>query len=109
MSAHQAVFPVAVMALVLGVSEAGFHVWRRRPASAHAVADAALLKRIRTIHGGSRETYGAPRGHAELRAGGGRHGRQAIAGLMRAARLSAPTPPPAPPLPPPRVTTPSPS
>jgi len=45
------VFPVAVMARVLGVSEAGFHVWRRRPVSAHAVADAALLKRIRTIHG----------------------------------------------------------
>ena len=48
MSAHQAVFPVAVMARVLGVSEAGFHAWRRRPASAHAIADAALLKRIRT-------------------------------------------------------------
>jgi putative transposase len=72
MSAHQAVFPVAVMARVLGVSEAGFHAWRHRPASAHAVADAALLKRIRTIHAGSRETYGAPRVHAELRAGGGR-------------------------------------
>ena len=42
MSAHQAVFPVAVMARVLGVSEAGFHAWRHRPASAHAVGDAAL-------------------------------------------------------------------
>ena len=62
MSAHQAVFPVAVMARVLGVSEAGFHAWRRRPVSAHAVADAALLKRIRTIHAGSRQTYGARRG-----------------------------------------------
>jgi hypothetical protein len=29
MSAHQAVFPVVVMARVLGVSEAGFHGWRR--------------------------------------------------------------------------------
>ena len=87
MSAHQAVFPVAVMARVLGVSEAGFHAWRRRPASAHAVADAALLKRIRTIHGGSRETYGAPRVHAELQAGGEKHGRKRIARLMRAAGL----------------------
>jgi putative transposase len=87
MSAHQAVFPVAVMARVLGVSEAGFHAWRRRPASAHAVADAALLKRIRTIHAGSRETYGAPRVHAELRAGGEKHGRKRIARLMRAAGL----------------------
>ena len=90
MSAHQAVFPVAVMARVLGVSEAGFHAWRHRPASAHAVGDAALLKRIRTIHAGSRETYGAPRVHAELRAGGEKHGRKRIARLMRAAGLLAP-------------------
>ena len=55
MSAHQAVFPVAVMARVLGMSEAGFHAWRRRPASAHAVVDAALLKRIRTLQGGWRQ------------------------------------------------------
>ena len=48
MSAHQAVFPVAAMARVLGVSQAGFHAWRRRPVSAHAVADAALLKRARS-------------------------------------------------------------
>src|SRR5271163_4784137 len=87
MSAHQAVFPVAVMARVLGVSEAGFHAWRRRPVSAHAVPDAALLKRIRTIHAGSRETYGAPRVHAELRAEGERHGRKRIARLTRAAGL----------------------
>ena len=44
--------------------------------SAHAVADAALLKRIRTIHAGSGQTYGAPRVHAELRAGGEKHGRK---------------------------------
>ena len=87
MSAHQAVFPVAVMARVLGVSEAGFHGWRRRPVSAHAAADAALLKRIRTIHAGPRQTYGAPRVHAELRAGGEKHGRKRIARLMRAAGL----------------------
>src|SRR5690348_18458940 len=86
MSAHQAVFPVAVLARVLGVSEAGFHAWRRRPVSAHAVADAALLKRIRMIHAGSRQTYGAPRVHAELRAGGEKHGRKRIARLMRAGR-----------------------
>jgi hypothetical protein len=28
MSAHQAIFPVAVMARVLGVSVSGFHAWR---------------------------------------------------------------------------------
>ena len=87
MSAHQASFPIATMARVLGVSEAGFYAWRQRPASAHAVADTALLKRVRTIHASSRETYGAPRVHAELRAGGEKHGRKRIARLMRAAGL----------------------
>ena len=87
MSANQAMFPIAVMARVLGVSEAGFHAWRQRPPSAHAVADAALLKRVRTIHASSRETYGAPRVHAELRAEGEKHSRKRIARLMREAGL----------------------
>ena len=87
MSANQAIFPIAVMARVLGVSESGFHAWRQRPASAHATADAVLLKRVRTVHASSRETYGAPRVHAELRAAGEKHGRKRIARLMREAGL----------------------
>jgi putative transposase len=87
MSANQASFPVSTMARVLGVSKAGFYAWLRRPASDHAQADAALLKRIRTVHATSRETYGVPRVHAELRAGGEKHGRKRIARLMRDADL----------------------
>ncbi len=87
MSANQAIFPIATMARVLGVSEAGYYAWRHRSPSAHAIADAALLKRMRTIHASSRETYGAPRVHAELRADGERHGRKRVARLMRAAGL----------------------
>ena len=67
MSANQACFPIAAMARVLGVSKAGYYAWLQHPASAHAVADAALLKRVRTIHASSRQTYGAPRVHADLR------------------------------------------
>ncbi len=87
MSANQACFPVATMARVLGVSKAGFYAWLHRPPSAHAVADAALMKRVRTIHATSRQTYGAPRVHAELRTRGERHGRKRIARLMREAGL----------------------
>ena len=87
MSANQAMFPIAAMARVLGVSEAGYHAWRRRAPSAHAVADKMLLKRVRTLHTSSRETYGVPRVHAALRAGGERHGRKRIARLMRIAGL----------------------
>ena len=87
MSANQAVFPIAAMARVLGVSKAGYYAWVSRPPSARTEADAMLLKRIRTVHVTSRETYGAPRIHAALRAGGARHGRKRIARLMREARL----------------------
>jgi putative transposase len=87
MSANQARFPVGSMARVLDVSKAGYYAWLRRSPSAHALADVALLKRIRTVHATSRETYGAPRVHAELRAGGERHSRKRITRLMREAGL----------------------
>src|SRR5690349_4751128 len=88
MSANQAVFPIAAMARVLGVSSAGYYAWSRRRPSARAVADGELLKRIRTIHAVSRGTYGAPRVHAELRAEGRHIGRKRIARLMRQAGLA---------------------
>jgi putative transposase len=87
MSANRARFPIFVMARVLGVSKAGYYAWRHRPPSAHARADEALLARIKTAHLSSRQTHGAPRVHAKLRAAGERHGRKRIAGLMRAAGL----------------------
>jgi len=66
--AHQAVYPIATMARVLGVSKAaGYYAFKKRPPSARAQADGLLLKRIRTIHVTSHATYGVPREHAELR------------------------------------------
>lgn len=88
MSANQADFPIAAMAPVLGVSESGYHAWRNRPPSAHANEDKMLLKRVRTVHASSRQTYGSPRVHAESRADGERHGRKRIARLMRGAGLT---------------------
>lgn len=87
MSAHQASFPIMVMAKVLGVSTAGYYAWLKRPPSARARADAALLQRVRTVHATSRATYGMPRVHAELRAAGVKHSRKRIARLMREAGL----------------------
>ncbi len=87
MSANQACFPIATMARVLGVSKAGYHAWIHRPPSAHAIADKALLKRVRTVHATSRQTYGAPRVHADLQARGERHSRKRIARLMQQAGL----------------------
>jgi putative transposase len=80
MSANQALFPIAAMARVLGVSTAGYYAWRSRPPSVLAAADEALLRRVRTIHAVSRGTYSAPRVHAELRAEGRAVGKKRIAG-----------------------------
>ena len=88
MSANQAVFPIATMARVLGVSPAGYYAWRRRRPSARANSDGELLQRIRTIHASSRGTYGAPRVHAELRAEGRHVGKKRVARLMRQAGLT---------------------
>ena len=87
MSANQAFFAIATMARVLGVSTAGYYAWRSRLPSARAIADDALLRRVRTIHAVSRGTYGAPRVHAELRAEGRAVGKKRIARLMRAAGI----------------------
>ena len=88
MSANQADFPIATMARVLGASESGYHAWRIRPPSARANEDKMLLKRVRTVHASSRETYESPRIHAELRTNRERHGRKRIARLMRVAGLT---------------------
>ena len=87
MSANQGCFPIAAMARVLGVSKAGSYAWRHRPSWAQARADEVLLARIKTVSLSSRQTDGAPRVHAELRAAGERHGRKRIARLMRVAGL----------------------
>jgi putative transposase len=76
------------MCRVLGVSPSGYYAWRYRPPSARAQADQRLLEQIRAIHGQSRQTYGTPRIHFELRETGVRCGRKRVARLLRAAGLA---------------------
>ena len=78
---------VTTMCRLLEVSASGYWAWRRRRPAPRALDDAALVGRIRRVHEASRGTYGAPRVHAELRAGGVRCGRKRIARLMRRAGL----------------------
>ncbi len=66
MTANQALFPIQTMCKSFGVSRAGYYAWLGRGPSARSRADARLAARIKTIHEASRETYGAPRIHAEL-------------------------------------------
>jgi transposase InsO family protein len=85
--AERAAFPIAALCRAAGVSRAGYYAWKRRGVCARATADAVLAGAIERAHARSRQTYGAPRVHAELAAQGIAVGRKRVARLMRAARL----------------------
>ena len=86
--AEKANFPVAVLCKVLKVSRSGYYGWRDRTPSRRSQQDAALIAKIYEIHQRSRQTYGSPRIHAELRSMGIRCGRKRVARLMRREGLS---------------------
>jgi putative transposase len=71
------------MCRVFRVSEAGFYAWRKRPESARAAGNRALLDDIREVNAASQGRYGSPRVHAVLRAQGRRIGRKRVERLMR--------------------------
>jgi putative transposase len=80
-------FPIPLMCRMLGVSKSGYYDWRDRQPSKRSREDAALTAKIREIHRRSRETYGCPRIHAELRSLGMCCSRKRVARLMREAGL----------------------
>jgi putative transposase len=85
--AERANYPVAMLCRMLRVSKSGYYAWRSRPPSKRSREDYALTQKIREVHHRSRETYGSPRVHAELRALGVRCSRRRVARLMRVAGL----------------------
>ena len=85
--AERASYPVAMLCRILGASKSGYYAWRSRPPSKRSRQDALLIEKICEIHNRSRETYGYPRVHAELRSLGISCGRRRVARLMRAAGI----------------------
>lgn len=88
MTANRAEYPVETMARSMGVSRSGFYSWQAREPSARDIADRELTNLIRQIHAASRESYGAPRIHAELADSGVHVGRKRVERLMKAASLA---------------------
>jgi putative transposase len=85
--AEKTSFSIPLMCRMLGVSRSGYYDWRGRPPSNRSRENAALGVKIQEIHLRSRETYGSPRVHAELRTLGIRCGRKRVERLMREAGL----------------------
>jgi putative transposase len=82
--AEKAEHAISRLCSVLGVTRAGYYAWRGRRPSPRALGDARLSNLIERVFLESRETYGAPRVHAELReAHGVCVGRKRVARLMR--------------------------
>jgi putative transposase len=75
-------FPVRVLCDVIGVSAAGYYVWRSRPESSRKAANRVLLSEIRRLHLAHRGRYGAPRIHAALRGLGHTASRGRVERLM---------------------------
>ena len=71
----------------LEVSLSGFYKWRERGLSDRAKANQALLVKIRRIFADSRESYGSPRVHAQLRREGELVSRSRVERLMCKAGL----------------------
>ena len=85
--AEKARFPVSLLCKMVGVSKSGYYAWKSRPPSKRSREDAVLTEKICEVYRRSRETYGYPRVHAELRSLGVQCGRRRVARLMRKAGI----------------------
>ena len=85
--ANQRSYAVRTMCRMLQVSPSGYYAARRRPASASSQRRVLLTSKIREVHVASRQTYGAPRVHAELLSQGVVCCRNTVAKLMRQAQI----------------------
>lgn len=77
------------MCRVLEVSTSGYYDWRARPESRRKKQDRRLAVEIKAIHKESRQTYGSPRIHDELKDRGIHCGKKRVARLMRLHDISA--------------------
>jgi len=89
MDDHRSEFSIVKMSAVLGVSRSGYYRWRGRGPSKRALKNKALTKKITTIWNDSAKTYGSPRIHAALLAGGETLSRPRVARLMKKAGIAS--------------------
>lgn len=85
---HRGEYPLRLMCRVLAVTPSGYYAWQRRGPSARAQEDTRLRVQIAAFHRRSRQRYGSPRIHEDLRLEAGvRVSRKRVARVMREAGL----------------------
>lgn len=80
---HREAFPVNQMCRVLGVGRSGFYAWLNRPESLRSRENRRWVDEIKKVYKKSRQTYGSPRVHADLKDKGHVIGKHRVARLMR--------------------------
>lgn len=89
MKQHQTKFSVERMSCVLNVSRSGYYRYLHAKPSKRTQANQRLVEQIKAIHIASRQTYGSPRIHAQLREQGESCSRRRVARLMCHAGIQA--------------------
>ena len=89
MKLHHRRFPVGKMSRFFGVSESGYYRFHNAEPSARTAENTNLQQSIRSIFDKSKQTYGSPRIHAELRDLGSTVSRPRVARIMSAIGLYA--------------------
>lgn len=89
MMQHKKQWQIEEMARVLGVSRSGYYKYRNKQPGKRQQENGVLLQTIRTIFKMSRQTYGSPRIHAELKEQGFSCSRPRVARIMRRGEMAA--------------------
>ena len=85
---EKANYPLTVLCRVLKVSRSGYYAFEKRSPSKRESIDRELTVQIREVHQKSRQTYGSPRIHRELRERRRQQvGRKRVARLMQSAGI----------------------
>jgi transposase InsO family protein len=79
---YKKAWSIEEMARVLGVSRSGYYKYCNKPLGKRNIENEKFLKPIREIFKVSRQTYGSPRIHAELKAQGFKCSRPRVARIM---------------------------
>jgi len=81
--AEKAHYPLSVLCHTLSVSRSGYYAWCHRPESQRAHRTRELSQKVKATFRRSRQTYGSPRVHQQLRRQNERVSRKTVAKVMR--------------------------